>query len=85
MLDHLAVMQELSLILRGEHPAWGGDSRRNGYLFLRRIINDMPDEAALLGKDLLDNTSDVAEESGISPSTVELAGRILMKRTDGPL
>ncbi len=77
MIDHLATMTELGQILRGEHPAWEGDSRANGGAFLRRIRNDMPEEAARLALDLERNTNDFAVEANVSPRSVLIAAGVL--------
>jgi hypothetical protein len=84
-VDHTATLNELALILRGDHPAWEGDRRANGYSFLTRIADDMPEEAASLGKDIAKNTEDFATETGISPNTLRRASAILLGQRQGTL
>jgi hypothetical protein len=81
--DRAAIVSELALILRGEHSAWQGDRRTNGYRFLARIADDMPESAAALGQDIASNTADFASETGISPGTLRRASEILLGRRDG--
>lgn len=84
-MDNFAAMRELGLILRGEHPAWGGDCRSNGYSFLVRVADDMPDAAKALGQDIARNLDDYTTETGISPNTLRLAAEILQGSREGAL
>lgn len=84
-LDHLAIVNELALILRGEAPGWEGDRRANGYRFLTRLADDMPESAAALGADIARNIADFASETGVSPNTLRQASAVLLGRRDGSL
>jgi hypothetical protein len=77
MDHHVDIVNELGSILRGEHPAWRGDRRANGGLFLRIIRDDMPGLAAALADDLRRNLNDFAELSEVSPRTLTLAAMVL--------
>lgn len=77
--DDRFLVQELALILRGEHPAWEGDRRANGTAFLKRMILGTPSVAATLGADIGRNVNHYSNVSGISPSTLRLAARILIQ------
>lgn len=79
-MDHL---NELGRILRGESPGWEGDRRANGYHFLVRLADEMPEEAKALAEDILRNVADFAEETGISPSTLRRACQVLLGQRDG--
>ncbi len=84
-MDHTAIINELGKILRGEHPAWEGDRRANGYHFLTKIADDMPESAEALGLDLARNLADFAESSGVSRPTLILAAKILQGARQGSL
>jgi hypothetical protein len=68
----------LGEILRGMHPAWGGDRRTNGYVFLRRIADDMPEHAIAMALDIERNVEGYSECSGVSPNTLRQAAKVLV-------
>jgi len=81
-LDHVAIISQLGLILRGENTNWGGDRRMSAYAFLRRISTEMPDDALVLAQDVDDNVDVFAEISGVSPSTLRASVRVLRSEPD---
>lgn len=76
-MNHLAIMKEMANIIRGEHPAWGGDRILNAETFLRRIANDMPRAALDLADDLMANKSDFSDRTGLSPDRIHWAANRL--------
>jgi hypothetical protein len=67
MLTTNEVLDELSKIIRGEHPGWKGDRIRNAEGFLWRIGQDF-DEAAAIADDIERNIADCSDYCGMSPN-----------------
>jgi hypothetical protein len=70
-------LTELANILRGNSRNWKGDSRRNGFAFLRRIARNEPSIAQELASSIDADPGSAVELSGISPRTISQVPRVL--------
>lgn len=61
------ILNEVALILRGEHPGWEGDSVWNAETYLNRFVNDF-DNASEVATDIENNLNAASEVSGLSPN-----------------
>lgn len=80
-MDNLNTVKEFAQIVRGEHPGWRGDRRRNGGHFLYIIAKDMPEEAKGLAFDIECNLTDYMKETGLPERTLVQAQRVLFGMT----
>jgi hypothetical protein len=74
-------LNELALILRGDHKGWQGDRRMNAYSFLMRMIIDSSKEAYNLGLNINSMVMQYANNTGISPNTLRQISSILLRQS----
>jgi hypothetical protein len=65
------VLKEVALILRGEHPAWEGDSVWNAETYLHRFSKDMSKCAQNVALDINKNPYEASEISGLHPNRIQ--------------
>jgi hypothetical protein len=76
-LNSYDVACEYISIFMGSHPDHKGDRVYNAETYLFRLAYDMPEEAAILAVDFIENSEEFSDLLGCSPFRMRIAGRYI--------
>lgn len=81
---HLATLQEMAKIIRGEHLGWRGDRIHNAETFLHHLQRERPEDGIALARAFRENPSAFSAATGLSPERVGWAASRLEERAQMP-